>query len=64
MLVTVTVLVAVKVTVTISPVLAGLGVGLFTVTVGTPTIGGWTVNENCGLAACVTPPPVQLTLIM
>ena len=37
MLVTVTLLETVKVTVTVCPVLAGFGVGLFTVTVGTPT---------------------------
>jgi hypothetical protein len=61
--VTVVVLETVKVTVIISPVLAGLGVGLFTVTVGTAT-GAVTVNENCVLGARVAPPPVQLTPIM
>ena len=35
--VTVAVLETVKITVTVCPVVAGLGVGLFTVTVGTPT---------------------------
>ncbi len=43
-LVTVAVLVTEKVTVTVCPVLAGFGVGAFTVTTGTPT-GFVTVND-------------------
>ena len=42
--VTVAVLETVKVTVTVSPVFAGFGVGLLTVTVGTPT-GVWTIID-------------------
>ena len=42
--VTVAVLETEKVTVTVSPVFAGLGVGLLTVTVGTPT-GVWTIID-------------------
>src|SRR6266704_6344215 len=43
-LVTVALLVTVNVTVTVSPVLAGFGVGLLTVTAGTPT-GVWTIID-------------------
>jgi hypothetical protein len=60
--VTVTVLVTVKVTITVAPVFAGFGVGLLTVTVGTPT-GVWTVTEP---VACPVEPllSVAVTVIV
>jgi hypothetical protein len=60
--VTVAVLMTVKVTVTVCPVLAGLGVGLLTVTVGTPT-GALTVIDP---VACPVEPllSVAVTVIV
>ncbi len=60
--VTVAVLLTVNVTVTVAPVFAGLGVGLLTVTAGTPT-GVWTVT---GDVACPADPllSVAVTVIV
>src|SRR2546425_11934163 len=58
--VTVTVLVTVKVTVTVAPVFAGFGVGLLTVTVGTPA-GVWMVVEP---VACLVDPLLSVVLIV